>query len=118
MVSQASHSLRHPVDDQLNSLNGWVGGRVGKSGRRWQCDGAPKGRKQSLGEVTGPLLEQSSPVSLAVPNPPATLPGVQLTSVGILEWLSRAKSFTKRTSLGFFTKGLSIIVARPMNLGR
>lgn len=66
----------------------------------------------------GPLLEQSSPVSLVVPNPPTTLPGTQLTSVGFMEWLRRVRSFTKKTSLGFITRGLSRIVTKPMNLGR
>lgn len=81
--------------------------------------GPPRGQEAFfLGEVTGDLLRQSSPVSLAAPSPSATLPGAQLTSVGFMEWLSRARSFTKRTSVGFFTKGFSSIVARPMNLGR
>lgn len=78
----------------------------------------PRGRKHSLGGDTGPLLELSSPALLAAPTPPATLLGARLTSVGFMEWLSRVRSFTKSTSLGFFTKGVSIIVARPMNLGK
>lgn len=35
-----------------------------------------------------------------------------------MEWLSRVKSFTKRTLLGCFHNGLSRTVARPMKLGR
>lgn len=76
------------------------------------------GQEVLSGEGTGPLLKWSSLASPAAPTPLATLLGTQLTSVDIMAPLSRVRSFTKRTLLGFCTKGSSITVARPMNLGR
>ena len=100
----------------------WVGGwraAWGSWGDDGKCDGSPAGQKVLSGlgahwDSAG-VDASSSP---AAPAPPPTLPRARLTSVGIMEWLSRVRSFMKRILLGLFTKGLSSIVARPMNLER
>lgn len=84
-----------------------------------RCDGSP--RVENVLWVRGDtetLLPGTAQLHQLPPTPSAALPGARLTSVGIMEWLSRVRSFTKRIFLGFFTKGLSSTVAMPMNLGR